>query len=106
MSDQAQHQAAQAAAQAPDPVPAGYVALPELQVAQGAAQAPRREAVIECRAIRSIQHLRVGDRSGSALVVDSEGCEVYVLVAVEPGAVLMRIFHVSPIDAARLNPLP
>lgn len=89
----------------PSAVPAGVVAFPPFPGPYGADTGQQSGAFVqvEAQAIRSIEYLRVGRHGGASLIVIRDEQPVAVPVGVEPGAVLMRIWHVDPEQAYRLG---
>lgn len=89
----------------PEAVPEGVVAFPPFPGPYGADTGQQSGAFVqvEAQAIRSIEYLRVGRHGGASLIVIRDEQPVAVPVGVEPGAVLMRIWHVDPEQAYRLG---
>lgn len=88
----------------PEELSAGSVSLPPFGGLQGAPWAHGEGfSVLSAAAITSVEYLRVGAETGSVVYTLSAGVAAAFATSIEPGAVLMSVFHASPDDARRLG---
>ena len=90
---------------APEPT-TGKIVVPLHNLVPGGEKEPTRFEEIITAHIWALEYARIGTRTGTWIFVsptrDPAMMAVYV-ASIEPGAVLMRIFHASPDDAKRFD---
>lgn len=82
----------------------GQLLLPVFNLAPDAERAPAEHVAVDARALVGVEYLRVGARTGSVVHLRDTALGSVLLAAIEPGAVLMRVFRAAPEEAARLAP--
>ncbi len=87
---------------APEPT-TGKIVVPLCFIGPSSASKPTVFEEISTSEIVALEYARIGTRTGTWIFIKHVGAERAVIAAIEPGAVLMRIFHASPDDAKRLD---